>query len=228
MLFRSYLKVLANRKDIQLVCVYEKREKLAVEIARIFEERFGDKAPLFEPASALGFEELVIPSTNTPEGLEALRQLRPDLMILGGAGIVKAEALDIPKWGTLNCHPGILPRYRGCTCVEWAIFEDQPVGVTCHFATKEIDAGDILLHEVMPVFAGQPYVEIRLNIFYFQAQVLGRAVEKLISSGGPKKAALEKFEWNQARYYKPIPAESMQEVLRKLASGEYACASVKS
>ena len=73
-------------------------------------------------------------------------------MILAGSGIVKESLLKIPREGTLNCHPGLLPRYRGCTCLEWALYEDEPVGATCHFVTPEIDAGDIVRKEIMPVY----------------------------------------------------------------------------
>jgi len=219
----AYLNVLLEHRDIRLFCVYEQNEKLEGEMKRIYRERFQDRAPVFKRASDFGVEECTIPGANTPEGCRVLRQIRPDLMVLAGAGIVNEGVLDIPKWGTLNCHPGLLPRYRGCTCVEWAIFENQPVGATCHFVTTEIDAGDIVLAEPMSVSPGQTYVDLRLDMFYFQAQLLGRAVRKLLTAETPDKADLTAFNWSEARYYKPIPEEALQEVHRKLLAHEYCC-----
>ena len=55
--------------------------------------------------------------------------------------------LKSTKKGVVNIHPGILPAYRGCSCVEWAILNDDPVGNTAHFMDSGYDTGPIILSE---------------------------------------------------------------------------------
>ncbi len=225
----AYLKELAKIPDIEISVVYDGNKKLLGEITRIYQERFGDRAPQFEPADSI-LEDRNVPifsveNCNSEACLNILKQLEPSLILLGGSGIVKKPLLEIPQLGTLNCHPGILPKYRGCTCVEWAIYEDEPVGATAHFVTEEIDAGDILKKEVMPIYKGDSYIDIRLRMFYFQAELMATAVRELVNDFDGTMGRVEKFDWSKASYYKPIPHEKMEEVYARIAQGNYAFAS---
>ena len=219
----AYLKALAQVPGIKLFPVYEKNEKIERDIKRIYQERFGELAPRFEPAEAIlpqmGAASTTIEDLKNPETLKIIRSLDPDLIVLAGSGIVKEALLAIPRLGTLNCHPGILPRYRGCTTVEWAIYEDQPVGATCHFVTPEIDAGDIVLKENFPIFSDDTYEGLRLRMFYFCAQVMARAVDCVANQGSA--IPLEKFDWSKAQYYKPIPPDLLKAVKEKLIAHDY-------
>ncbi len=223
----AYWKKLGEMKGLRVTAVLEKNAKLAADIVRIFTERFGAQAPLFEAPSQFGIVEQFISGVNSSEGLATITKLKPDLILLAGAGIVKGPLLAIPPMGAINCHPGILPRYRGCTCVEWALYEDQPVGATCHFVTEEIDAGDIVYKETMPIFAGDTYLQIRLRMFYFQSEVMVRGVSHFLDTSAECVSKIEKFDWNGARYYKTIPADKMEAVRRKLVEGRYARALYK-
>ncbi len=220
-----YLKELLKISALRIQVVYERNGKIFENIQRIYQERFGEQAPLFEPADKVlppgSPIPVLIENLQSPETLDAISKLKPDWMLLAGSGIVKEALLQIPRNGTLNCHPGILPRYRGCTCVEWAIYEDEPVGATCHWVTPEIDAGAIIRKEVMPVYRGQTYRDIRLQMFYFCASLMAKSVNLLLNSPGEATVAFEKFDWEQARYYKPIPDDAMAQVLKKIEAGAY-------
>ena len=82
---------------------------------------------------------------NTPECIELVRSLRPDLAILRGSGIVKDAILGTPKIGTLNAHWGLLPEYRGVDVTEWAALSGHTIGVTVHFVDAGIDTGPMLI-----------------------------------------------------------------------------------
>lgn len=217
------LKALSRVPNIKLFPVYEKNEKIAKDIARIYAERFGDKAPLFEdPAHFLpNSPALLVEGLSRHETLETIRQLAPDYIALAGSGIVKEDLLKIPKHGTVNAHPGILPRYRGCTCVEWALYEDEVVGSTCHFVTKEIDAGDIIKKETFPIYKNESYTELRLRSLSFTAELLAKSIDSLVNQESKTKQAVETFDWSKAQYYKPIPEKEMKEVMAKLEQGTY-------
>lgn len=83
---------------------------------------------------------------NAPVVVETLQQAKPQVVVFTGGGLIRQEVLDHAGDGILNCHMGILPKYRGMDVVEWPILEDEPerVGMTVHFMDKGLDTGDVL------------------------------------------------------------------------------------
>jgi len=113
---------------------------------RLVEEYlFGDQPAQIDPKVPIYFTQ----SVNRPESVEEIRRLRPDIIVVNGTSIIKKPIIDIPPYGILNIHTGICPQYRGCTPEFWALYSDEPegIGVTIHFLTENIDAGDIILQE---------------------------------------------------------------------------------
>ena len=76
-----------------------------------------------------------------------LESNRPELVIFCGGGLISEKTVRLCGAGVLNCHGGLLPRYRGLDNVEWALLERHCdlVGMTTHFMSKYVDEGDILL-----------------------------------------------------------------------------------
>lgn len=75
-----------------------------------------------------------------------LAEHQVDLVLLGQSGIIPREVLEVPRIGTLNAHPGVLPAYRGVDCAGWAILQDEyhMVGSTVHWVDAGVDTGPIL------------------------------------------------------------------------------------
>src|SRR4029079_8462905 len=71
-------------------------------------------------------------SINTPEGLELLRAMKPDLLVVAAYGqILSKDVLSIPTRGTINVHASLLPKYRGAAPVAYAILGgEKQTGVT--------------------------------------------------------------------------------------------------
>ena len=65
--------------------------------------------------------------------------------------IVKNDEFDIPKYGTINVHPSMLPLHRGSTPNFWAVLTGVGAGWTAHRMTSELDRGDIYLQREAPV-----------------------------------------------------------------------------
>ena len=81
--------------------------------------------------------------------VETLTRLAPDLIIVAAYGQILPQALlDIPKFGCLNVHGSLLPKYRGAAPIQWAMLDDEPTtGVTIMKMDAGLDTGDILTQE---------------------------------------------------------------------------------
>ena len=113
-------------------------------------------SPVAQLAMELGIEEgrIWTPKSARDEAfLDALRILEPDLCITAAYGNVLPNAfLDIPKRGTVNIHPSLLPKYRGAAPVQRALEAgDEESGVTVAFTVQAMDAGPIIAQEKVAV-----------------------------------------------------------------------------
>ena len=83
---------------------------------------------------------------NNQEFIDRLKELKPDLFIVAAYGQkIPKEVLTIPKYGSLNVHPSLLPKYRGSSPVQAAIYNgDEETGVTIMLVDEEMDHGPIL------------------------------------------------------------------------------------
>ena len=79
--------------------------------------------------------------------LEALEEFKPELIVVVAYGkILPKYVLDFPKYGCINVHGSLLPKYRGSAPVQWAVINgDGETGVTTMFMDEGMDTGDILL-----------------------------------------------------------------------------------
>lgn len=178
----------------------------------------------FKPRAVFDMSLAEIPfhfvkSHNSLECRNLLQRLRPELLINAGTpNILKRDILQIPLRGVLNSHPGFLPDYRGCTCLEWAIFNDDLVGATCHFMNADIDSGPIILSRLMGVTAGTPYEKVRADMILHMCHVMAEGARKVLNEDG---VAASYPMPQEGRYWKVIPADHLAEVKRKLLAGAY-------
>jgi len=88
-----------------------------------------------------------------PEAVEDLRKLRPDLIVVVAYGqILPKSVLDIPRFGCINVHASLLPRYRGAAPINKMIMEGEEVGgVTTMFMDVGLDTGDMLVKKSLPI-----------------------------------------------------------------------------
>lgn len=82
-----------------------------------------------------------------------LRAYEPDLMLCSGfPWKIPQAALDVPRLGSVNQHPALLPRHRGPIPLAWTVREDDPVwGMTWHSMDAELDTGNLLAQGSIPV-----------------------------------------------------------------------------
>jgi methionyl-tRNA formyltransferase len=90
--------------------------------------------------------QIPLPVFKSPECVQTFVSLRPDILLVCGAPILRPEVLAIPKIGTINLHFGIAPDYRGLHTLFWAWYlgDWDHIGFTLHCVDKGIDTGTIL------------------------------------------------------------------------------------
>ena len=88
-----------------------------------------------------------------PEAIEELKKYDFDIAVVAAFGqILPPAVLDMPKYGCVNVHASLLPRYRGAAPIQWAVINgDKETGVTTMQMGPGLDDGDILLQEAVPI-----------------------------------------------------------------------------
>lgn len=105
--------------------------------------------PVKACALAHGIEVYQPEKVRDPECVEYLRGYRPDIIIVEAFGqIIPKSILDMPKYGCVNVHASLLPKYRGAAPIQWAVINGETVtGVTTQRMDEGIDTGDMILKE---------------------------------------------------------------------------------
>jgi methionyl-tRNA formyltransferase len=96
------------------------------------------------------------------DGLVDLKALNPDIMVTAAYGqLLSQEILDIAKYGVINIHASILPKYRGASPIQTAIIKgDSETGVTIMKTEKGLDTGDIIDVVKTPIFENETFGEL--------------------------------------------------------------------
>jgi methionyl-tRNA formyltransferase len=102
-----------------------------------------------------------VKSHNSPECVQLLRSLNPDIIFLRGCGIIREMILSVPKVGVLNAHYGQLPRYRGVYTTEWAVLHGETPTISMHFVDAGVDTGPLLATRTVPLRPGSTLASLR-------------------------------------------------------------------
>ena len=111
----------------------------------------GRKMVLTPPDVKVCAEKLGIPvyqpvKLKDSESYEIIKELNPDVIVVVAYGqILPENILNIPKYGCINVHGSLLPKYRGAAPIQWSVLNgDKVTGVTTMYMEKGLDTGDIL------------------------------------------------------------------------------------
>ena len=118
------------------------------------------------------------------EGVEPLKALNADVFVTCAYGqILSQEIIDIPKYGIINIHASLLPKYRGAAPIQWSIINgDEYTGVTIMRTDAGVDTGDILLSEKIKIGERETAGELFDRLSSLGAELIVKAL-KLIESG---------------------------------------------
>lgn len=101
-------------------------------------------------------------SLKTDEAFEKISSLSPDFIVVSAYGkILPKNILDIPKYGCVNLHGSLLPKYRGAAPIQWSVINgDKITGVTTMLMDEGLDTGDILLSATKEIFENETAGEV--------------------------------------------------------------------
>ncbi len=118
-----------------------------------------------------------------PEFVDALRQFQPELIVVAAYGqILPTGILDLPRFGCINVHTSLLPRYRGAAPIQWALINGDPeTGVTIMKMDSGMDTGDILSQEVTPITPADDAQSLHDRLADIGARLLVRTIPQYIS-----------------------------------------------
>ncbi len=127
--------------------------------------------------------ECVKPEKITNELLEKLKTATANFFIVVAYGKIVPQALiDIPKYGTLNIHYSLLPKYRGASPVEQALLDGQEItGVTIQQMALKLDSGDIVAQKTEPIFMQDTKETLRERLIKVGADMLAETLPALLS-----------------------------------------------
>ncbi|MBI5699073.1 methionyl-tRNA formyltransferase [Candidatus Saganbacteria bacterium] len=120
--------------------------------------------------------------------IDRIRSLNPDLIVVAAYGkILPKDLLTIPKYGAINVHASLLPKYRGAAPIQWAVLKgESETGVTVMQVSETLDTGDIILQDKVAIDPEDTAETLLDKVFEVGAQTLLRAIDQ-IKKGTEKK-----------------------------------------
>lgn len=127
--------------------------------------------------------KIFTPSKLDDEFINDLKKLNPDLIVVSSYGkIIPQAILDIPKFGALNVHPSLLPKYRGASPVPATILAgDKETGVTIIEMDEKMDHGPIIYASKISLIGQENLQELINKLFQLGAEVLVKVIPDFVS-----------------------------------------------
>ena len=139
--------------------------------------------PVKQEALRHGLRVLQPKSLRNGQGLALLEELQPDLVIVVAYGkILPPDFLAFPKYGCVNIHASLLPKYRGASPIHWAVMAgDSETGVTVMQMDEGMDTGDILLVKKLPIPPDATTEEMFDRLSVLGAEAMLEAIDGLFA-----------------------------------------------
>lgn len=110
-------------------------------------------------------------------------KLHPDIFVVASFGkILKKEILEIPKYGALNIHPSLLPKYRGASPIQTAILNgDTKTGITIIKMDEKVDHGPILFQKQEEISPSDNFKTLATKLFNLGAKSLSEVINRFVN-----------------------------------------------
>jgi len=169
------LKHLHAQPDFQIVAVITQPDRprgrgQQTSFSPIKQTALAANLPVFQPEKI-----------RTPESEQFLREANPDAIVIIAYGqIIPARLLTIPKFGWINAHASLLPKYRGAAPIQWAIASGETkTGVTTMRIDAGMDTGDMLLQQEIPIASDEKTPELAERLADLSANLMSETLRGL-------------------------------------------------
>ena len=169
--------------------------------------------PIKEVAEKLGLP--IEQPRRIKDTLEVLKNISPDVIVVVAYGqLIPEEILNLPKYGCLNVHASLLPKYRGAAPIHWAVINgDNETGVTIMQMDRGLDTGDMLAQEKIKININDTMGDIHDKLSIQGAELIAEVLKKL--SGGIERISqdsslaiyapkiqrdMEKIDWKKSAF----------------------------
>ncbi len=139
-------------------------------------------SPVKKYAVEQGIPVLQPEKLKDPLFIEQLKSLRADLQIVVAFRMLPEMVWNMPPLGTFNLHASLLPQYRGAAPINWAVINgDKETGVTTFFLKHEIDTGDIIYKESIPILPTDNAGTVHDKLMALGADLTVRTLDDIIA-----------------------------------------------
>ena len=157
--------------------------------------------PVYQPKTLKKNEEMI----------ETIKMLKPDVICVVAYGkILPKEILEIPKYGCINVHGSLLPKYRGAAPIQWAVINgEKTTGVTTMYMNEGMDTGDMILKQEVEIGEDETTGELWERLEKIGAELLVKTLREIELGIAPRMKQgndftlapmldkkMSKIEWN--------------------------------
>lgn len=137
--------------------------------------------PVKKKALEMGIEVYQPSSIKSEEAISKIKDINPELIVVTAyGGILPKEILEIPKYGCINVHASLLPKYRGASPINSCILNgDSITGITTMFMDEGLDTGDIILKDELEVFLDDDSDILTQKLAKLSEKTLGNTINML-------------------------------------------------
>ena len=172
------LKHLLEHQDFEIVGVFTQPDRprgrgQEISYSPVKEIALAEKIRVFQPAKV-----------RAPEVEQQLRELTPEMIVIIAYGqIIPARLLGIPKYGWINLHASLLPKYRGAAPIHWAIVNGETrTGLTTMRIDAGMDTGEMLLQEELAIGADETAPELAGRMAEAGAPLMLKTLRGLVAA----------------------------------------------
>ncbi|MEG0571139.1 MAG: methionyl-tRNA formyltransferase, partial [Oscillospiraceae bacterium] len=151
------------------------------------------------------------------DSINLVKEINPDIIIVVAYGKILPKAiLEIPKFGCINVHASLLPKYRGAGPIQWSVLNgEKKTGVSTMFMAQGIDTGDILLQSETLIGENETASELQSRLSVLGAELLIKTIKSL------EKEELKPIAQNDSESsYAPILTKELCELDYNLTAQE--------
>ncbi|MBD5143324.1 MAG: methionyl-tRNA formyltransferase [Ruminococcus sp.] len=173
------LEVLASNSDTEVKAVFTQPDKpngrkMKLQFTPVKKKALEHGIPICQPASLRKGED-------AEKALNFLQKIQPDCIVVAAYGqILPKEILELPKYGCINVHASLLPKYRGAAPIQHCILNGETeTGVTIMQMAEGLDTGDMLLKESIAIGENEIAEELHDRLSALGAKLILPALQGL-------------------------------------------------